>query len=61
MTLFGKSVIQRVFVCIELDLVIEVYEVFKAEALHLLVVLVKESIISKPQGALNFIENEVKA
>ena len=61
MTLFWECVIQRVFVCIELDLVIEVDKVFKAEALHLLIVLVNESIISKPQRTLNFIKNEVKA
>lgn len=61
MLLVRDSIVERVFVSIKLDLVVQFDKVFKLQSLILVRILWRETIETKAQRTLNFVKNEVES
>ena len=61
MLLVRDSIVERVFVSIKLDLVVQFDKVFKLQSLILVRILRRETIETKAQRTLNFVKNEVES
>ena len=61
MLLVRDSIVERVFVSIKLDLVVQFDKVFKLQSLILVRILCRETIETKAQRTLNFVKNEVES